>query len=171
MGLLFWRIQCIKMLTNWVHAFNLCCRLAEVCTGKHRRHSGRHQTWSPETCSPDDWSPGTWGRRETEEDSDAGSSTGLPDETQRLMAQAAADRIPDVMTASVWTVLQQRHKKTKSPMASRLSHSPQHKGATFVAVPRSWAGSEPTLQPSSKEHSLTWVVGHNSHHAFWRLSP
>jgi len=38
--------------------------------------------------------------------------------------------------------------KTKSPMASRLSHSPQRKGAALISVPRPWASSEPTLQPS-----------------------
>jgi len=38
--------------------------------------------------------------------------------------------------------------KTKSPMASRLSHSPQRQGAALISVPRPWASSEPTLQPS-----------------------
>ena len=38
--------------------------------------------------------------------------------------------------------------KAKSPTASRLSHSLHHKGAALISVPRPWASSEPTLQPS-----------------------
>jgi len=33
-------------------------------------------------------------------------------------------------------------------MASRLSHCPQRKWAALISVPRPWASSEPTLQPS-----------------------
>jgi len=37
--------------------------------------------------------------------------------------------------------------KTKSPMASSLSHSAQHKGAALISIPRHWASGEPTFQP------------------------
>jgi len=46
-----------------------------------------------------------------------------------------------------WTIKDNRT-KTKSVMASRLSHSPRRKAAVLISVPRPWASSEPTLQPS-----------------------
>jgi len=51
--------------------------------------------------------------------------------------------------AAELSVLIWQRQETKSPMASRLSHSPQSKGAALISVPRPWASSEPTLQPSS----------------------
>ena len=57
--------------------------------------------------------------------------------------------------------------KAKSPMASGLSHTTREwPSSPFRWL---WVYSEPTLQPSGEEHSLTWAVGHTSHHAFCHL--
>ena len=47
-----------------------------------------------------------------------------------------------------------------------MASSPQRKGAALISVPWPWASSEPTLQPSGLEHSLTWALGHTSYRTF-----